>query len=112
MGDGRHGFDLGIATPLAHGVRHPVEVRRSADETMIGAMTAGAAGVRRPLLVAQGSTEGGRVRLPGAPDGLQARRSWLDIRNSEARLRVAGTRDPGTRGSAWRIWSSKRGRAK
>jgi hypothetical protein len=52
VGDGRHGFDLGVEAPLAPGVPHVVEVRRSADEAVICAMAADAAGVWRPLLAA------------------------------------------------------------
>lgn len=52
VGDGRHGFDLGVQAALAPGVPHVVEVRRSADETVICAMATDAAGVWRPLLAA------------------------------------------------------------
>ncbi|MGU3464917.1 Hint domain-containing protein [Methylobacterium sp. C33D] len=52
VGDGRHGFDLGVDAPLSRGVPHVVEVRRSADEAVICAMAADAAGVWRPLLAA------------------------------------------------------------
>lgn len=52
VGDGRHGFDLGVEAPLAPGVPHVVEVRRSIDEAVICAMAADAAGVWRPLLAA------------------------------------------------------------
>jgi hypothetical protein len=52
VGDGRHGFDLGVEVPLALGVPHVVEVQRSANEAVICAMAADAAGVWRPLLAA------------------------------------------------------------
>ena len=52
IGDGRHGFDLTLAIPLAMGVPHIVEVRRSIDDAVICAMAADAAGVWTPLLAA------------------------------------------------------------
>jgi len=52
IGDGRHGFDLTLAMPLAMGVPHIVEVRRSIDDAVICAMAADAAGVWTPLLAA------------------------------------------------------------
>ncbi|KAA0125147.1 Hint domain protein [Methylobacterium sp. P1-11] len=52
VGDGRHGFDLGLATPLALGAPHVVEVRRSVDDAVICAIATDAAGVWTPLLAA------------------------------------------------------------
>lgn len=52
VGDGRHGFDLGVTVSLAPGVPHLVEVRRAADEAVICAMAADAAGRWTPLLAA------------------------------------------------------------
>ena len=44
IGQGRHGFDLGLEERLAPGVTHTVTVRRSADGAMIGTMVLDAAG--------------------------------------------------------------------
>ena len=52
IGDGRHGFELGLDEPLASGMGHTVEVRRSADGLRICAMEVDAAGVWMPLLAA------------------------------------------------------------
>ena len=52
MGDGRHGFDLGLDVRLTPQVPHVVEVRRSADNAMICAMAADVAGRWTPLLAA------------------------------------------------------------
>ncbi|MHB2211434.1 Hint domain-containing protein [Methylobacterium sp. CM6257] len=52
VGDGHHGFDLGLAMPLVTGVPHVVEVRRSVDDAVICAMAADAAGIWTPLLSA------------------------------------------------------------
>jgi hypothetical protein len=52
VGDGRHGFDLGLATPLAPGAPHVVEVRRSVDDAVICAIATDAAGLWTPLLAA------------------------------------------------------------
>ncbi|MCJ2124127.1 Hint domain-containing protein [Methylobacterium sp. J-077] len=52
IGQGRHGFDLGLDEPLAPGVSHTVSVRRSADGAVIGAMRLDAAGAWRRAQVA------------------------------------------------------------
>jgi hypothetical protein len=52
MGDGRLGFDLGLAVPLASGAPHVVEVRRSADGALVCAKQIDAAGIWTPLLAA------------------------------------------------------------
>ncbi|MHC2105720.1 Hint domain-containing protein [Methylobacterium sp. CM6246] len=44
IGEGRHGFDLGLDVPLAVGVFQTVSVRRSADGAKIGAMRLDATG--------------------------------------------------------------------
>jgi hypothetical protein len=52
VGDGRHGFDLGVDVRLASGVAHIVEVRRSADGALVCAKQVDAAGAWTPLLAA------------------------------------------------------------
>lgn len=52
VGDGRHGFDLGFDEPLTSGTAHTIEVHRSADGALIGAMRVDATGVWSRTLVA------------------------------------------------------------
>ncbi len=52
VGDGRVGFDLGLDVPLASGVPHVVEVRRSADGAVVCAKQVDTAGVWTALLAA------------------------------------------------------------
>ena len=52
VGDGRVGFDLGLDVPLAPGVPHVVEVRRSADGALVCAKQVDAAGAWTALLAA------------------------------------------------------------
>ncbi len=52
IGEGRHGFDLGLESGLMPAVPHRVSVRRSMDGAMIGAMVFDAAGGWRPAQVA------------------------------------------------------------
>jgi hypothetical protein len=52
IGDGRIGFDLGLGVPLASGVPHIVEVRRSADGILVCAKQIDAAGAWTALLAA------------------------------------------------------------
>ncbi|MGH1588559.1 Hint domain-containing protein [Methylobacterium phyllosphaerae] len=52
IGDGRHGFDLGLATDLAPGLPHVVDVRRSIDGALVCAKQIDAAGVWMAVLAA------------------------------------------------------------
>ncbi|MCJ2063273.1 Hint domain-containing protein [Methylobacterium sp. J-088] len=52
VGDGRVGFDLGLDMPLAAGLPHVVEVRRSADGTLVCAKQVDAVGTWTALLAA------------------------------------------------------------
>jgi hypothetical protein len=52
IGDGRIGFDLGLDVPLAAGVPHVVEVRRSADGALVCAKQVDATGAWTALLAA------------------------------------------------------------
>jgi hypothetical protein len=52
VGNGCHGFDLGLETPLDSGVPHVVEVRRSADGALVCAKQIDALGAWTPLLTA------------------------------------------------------------
>ncbi|GJE15186.1 Hint domain-containing protein [Methylobacterium longum] len=52
VGNGRHGFDLGLAVPLILGVPHVVEVRRSTDGALVCAKQIDAAGAWTALLAA------------------------------------------------------------
>ena len=52
MGDGRRGFDIDLGEPLAAGVAHTVEVRRSADGLRVAAKAVDAAGIWTGLLAA------------------------------------------------------------
>ncbi|WP_010683052.1 Hint domain-containing protein [Methylobacterium mesophilicum] len=52
MGDGSHGFDLGVDVRLSPGMSHVVEVRRSADGALVCAKQIDAAGAWTPLLAA------------------------------------------------------------
>ncbi|GJE09158.1 Hint domain-containing protein [Methylobacterium longum] len=52
VGNGRHGFDLGLAVPLVSGVPHLIDVRRSADGTLVCAKQVDAAGAWTALLAA------------------------------------------------------------
>lgn len=52
IGEGRHGFDLGLESDLMPAVPHRVSVRRSMDGAMIGVMVFDAAGGWRPAQVA------------------------------------------------------------
>lgn len=51
-GDGQYGFDLGLDMPLAPGVTHVVEVRRSTDGSLVCAKQVDAAGAWTALLAA------------------------------------------------------------
>ncbi|MCJ2064377.1 Hint domain-containing protein [Methylobacterium sp. J-088] len=52
VGDGRVGFELGLDMPLAAGLPHVVEVRRSADGTLVCAKQVDAVGTWTALLAA------------------------------------------------------------
>ncbi|MDP4026848.1 Hint domain-containing protein [Methylobacterium sp. NEAU 140] len=52
VGDGCHGFDFDLDEPLAPGMVHTVELRRSADGVVVCAMAVDAAGAWTPLLAA------------------------------------------------------------
>ncbi|MDP4026974.1 Hint domain-containing protein [Methylobacterium sp. NEAU 140] len=52
VGDGCHGFDFDLDEPLAPGMPHTVELRRSADGLRVCAMAVDAAGAWTPLLAA------------------------------------------------------------